>query len=199
MVDGISNAVEPPKRLRPSLPSRYDAQSYQGGGDALSEDSLQSQRPPASRDKDDAFLLQPGQIQHLANFLVRLTLYAADNKDIGIARLSTRCVDLFVKMTRVFPLQNIKIVYFERLIQSALDQFSKAAAAAASSSSAGSSADAKPPSPIFPESTLLSFLEIMSATLDGIDGPSSLFLQNIEQVTVMFGSVYESDSAKVTD
>ena len=55
--------------------------------------------PEGATEKEDDFNIHPTQLQQLANFLVRLGLFAADNKDPVLARFSPRCV----KVRRFYP------------------------------------------------------------------------------------------------
>ena len=94
-------------------------------------------------EKDDEFALHSSMIQMLVNFLVRLGLFAADNRDRAISKLADKCISLYNTLVSIVPTRGTRVVYFERLFQSFIETY------AGRSSSPGSAAGSdKPPVPV---------------------------------------------------
>ena len=74
-------------------------------------------------EKDDEFALHPSMVQMLANFLVRLCVYAADNRDKALSKLADKCVSLYRTLAGIVSMKGIKVVYFERLFQSFCEEY----------------------------------------------------------------------------
>jgi hypothetical protein len=132
------------------------------------------------------------QIHLVANFIIRLGSLACESKEGSFSRLSTKCSNLFKKMVGVYPFQGIKLNYFEKLLAGVADQHSvprkdgitgkdasSNAAQTGSSVSAASSSSSSTKTPNLSEASLTFFLEVQLATLECMDGPSSLLIQNV--------------------
>jgi uncharacterized membrane protein YgcG len=76
-----------------------------------------------SAERDEEFSMQAPMLQIVANFLVRLSLFAADNKDVGIVRLVPRCLMSYRRMVSSLSMNAVTMPYFERLLQGALDNY----------------------------------------------------------------------------
>ena len=55
-------------------------------------------------------------IEMVANFLVRLALFASDNKEPAVQQLAPRCLLLFDTTLRAWPNAHIRFSYFEKII-----------------------------------------------------------------------------------
>ena len=72
---------------------------------------------------DISYTLTKDYVKVLANFVVRLCLFASDNKDPIVAKLSSRCLRLFKKLTSLPSMCSVQLPYYEKLLQNALDGF----------------------------------------------------------------------------
>ena len=97
-----------------------DVESSNSG---LSESSLLLNSVSKLVDKDDEFSMHVTMSQLIGNFLVRLGMFLADSREKAHFQLTTHCVDLFRKLLIVVPMKNMKISYFERLIQTFIDNY----------------------------------------------------------------------------
>ena len=107
-----------------------------GGTDGHERQSLATQRPqgapqsgPSGADRDgadDAYTLPRALVQTLANFVMRLCLFASDNKDAVVAKLSSRCLRLFQKMSVLPAMRTVSLHNFGKVLQNALDSFNAA-------------------------------------------------------------------------
>lgn len=118
-----------------------------GGTDGHERQSLAMQRPQgapqsgssgADRDgADDAYTLPRTLVQTLANFVMRLCLFASDNKDAVVAKLSSRCLRLFQKMSVLPAMRTVSLHNFGKVLQNALDSFNAALAQSATVETSG--------------------------------------------------------------
>lgn len=134
-----------------SIPVQTASGTGIGGGGGTDgherQQSLSSQRPqgppqsaPSGADRDgadDAYTLPRALVQTLANFVMRLCLFASDNKDAVVAKLSSRCLRLFQKMSVLPAMRTVSLHNFGKVLQNALDSFNAAAAQSATAESSG--------------------------------------------------------------
>lgn len=85
---------------------------------------------PEREGADESYTLPRALVQVLANFVMRLCIFATDNKDAVVAKLSSRCLRLFEKMSALPAMRSVPLPYYERLLQNALDGFNQSAAPA---------------------------------------------------------------------
>jgi hypothetical protein len=107
-----------------------------GVGDARPQSAVQMKAParPADRIRAmsmsnanlvDDFTLHPSTVETISNFLVRLVLFAADNKMPTMGSLSVRCTQLFRKLVKLVPMAEVKLAYLDKLVQSALENYAQ--------------------------------------------------------------------------
>ena len=85
---------------------------------------------PEREGADESYTLPRALVQVLANFVMRLCIFATDNKDAVVAKLSSRCLRLFEKMSALPAMRSVPLPYYERLLQNALDGFNQSTAPA---------------------------------------------------------------------
>ncbi len=145
----------------------------------------------------------------LANFLVRLGLFAAEGKDAAMYKLSARCLAIFRKMTHLVPMKNVRMAYFDRYFQTTVENLkpkgSSSAGQSASNSkstSAGSSGNSSSnnnsgaggaqSNPPVSDRSLDTFLLFLTSGLRCSDGPSPLFINSVaslkELIPTMLGT-----------
>jgi hypothetical protein len=73
--------------------------------------------------KDDEYSLQPNLIQLVANFLIRIGLVAASDKEPLVSHLTKPCMVLFSKLITLHPLASIKFAQLEKLTINIIENF----------------------------------------------------------------------------
>lgn len=174
---------------------------------------------------DESYTLPRALVQVLANFVMRLCIFATDNKDAVVSKLSSRCLRLFEKMSALPAMRSVPLPYYERLLQNALDGFNQSIAPAVPIvDPAGVTTGApgpippitadKPPSkptalgtaggsssrtiPLGISDTMLcNLLDIASSSLTCTGGPNKLFEQNAYHLKELHAPVFASETPKV--
>lgn len=172
---------------------------------------------------DESYTLPKALVQVLANFVIRLCLFASDNSNAVVAKLSSRCLRLFEKMSALPAMRSVPLNYYERLLQNAIDSFNLSTAPAvpfpdptAGGTGAGPTTAAppveKPPvkptqgssssssrvtSQGFSDTMLCNFLDIASSSLVCVGGPNKLFEQNASLLKDLHAPVFASESLRV--
>ena len=183
----------------------------------------QSGPPAVSNERegaDESYTLPKALVQVLANFVMRLCLFASDNSNAVVSKLSSRCLRLFEKMSALPAMKSVPLPYFERLLQNAMDGFNLStapavpfpdpaagpgqtpAAAPAEKPSAkptqgSSSSNSRATPQGFSDTMLCNFLDIASSSLVCVGGPNKLFEQNAFLLKDLHGPVFASESLKV--
>lgn len=161
----------------------------------------------------DDFMLQQNMIQMLANFLVRLGLFVADSKERALHRMSPRCVDLFRRLAFVVPLKNIRISYFERLLQTFFENYANTTSSTKSGqknsqsksndddsrsrSSANKTASSSAATAGVSDRILNTFLQFLVVSLSAPDSSCALFLQHVTLVKDLLHPVLHNDNPKM--
>ena len=146
---------------------------------------------------EEPFVLSKSLVQILSNFLMRLCIFSSDNKDAVVAKLSSRCSKLFLKLTFFPCMKAIPLPYFEKLLQNALEQFSSESVIdlhnkyenEATTNLPGrmsppantpnlSGEDTKRTLLPFSETILINFVDIITAGLSCVGGPNNVFEQH---------------------
>lgn len=73
--------------------------------------------------KDDEYSLQPNLIQLVANFLIRIGLVAASDKEPLVSHLTNPCMALFSKLITLHSLASIKLAQLEKLTINIIENF----------------------------------------------------------------------------
>ena len=174
---------------------------------------------------DESYTLPKTLVTILANFVIRLCLFASDNSNAVVAKLSSRCLRLFEKMSALPAMKTVALSYYERLLQNAIDSFNLSTAPAAVPfpdpavvAGAGPAAAAGPPpaekppvkptqgssssssrvtSQGFSDTMLCNFLDIASSSLVCVGGPNKLFEQNAFLLKDLHAPVFASESLRV--
>jgi hypothetical protein len=111
---------------------------------------------------EDEFHLTMTMIEMVANFLVRLALFASDNKEPAVQRLAPRCLFLFKTTIEAWPNVHIRFSYFEKLI-------------ATSNTRLDLGANDSPYSPTL----LATCLDVIHITLGVGSQPNTFFIDNL--------------------
>lgn len=176
---------------------------------------------------DESYTLPRALVQVLANFVMRLCIFATDNKDAVVSKLSSRCLRLFEKMSALPAMRSVPLPYYERLLQNALDGFNQSIAPAVPLvDPAGVTTGAPGPGPIPPitadkppskpaalgtaggsssrtipqgisDTMLCNLLDIASSSLTCTGGPNKLFEQNAYHLKELHAPVFASETPKV--
>ena len=112
---------------------------------------------------DDDFHLTMTMIEMVANFLVRLALFASDNKEPAVQQLAPRCLLLFDTTLRAWPNAHIRFSYFEKIIATSNARLDVTTAT----------------DPPYSSALLLTCLEIMHITLGRNTRPNTFFIDNV--------------------
>jgi hypothetical protein len=206
-MDAESSAGEfksPEIKLNMEQPPRLDGQNAVEG----------QSRQISTNERDLDIALHSTLIPVLANFLVRLGLFAAEGKDVAMNRLSGRCLAIFRKMSHLVPMKNVRMTYFDRYFQSTVETLKqksivdggKELSKILSQPSSGQTKSSSGPSNVassgkesgsvsqqVSERSLEVFLNLVSCGLECSDGPGPLFLNNIsalrDLVPIVLGSL----------
>ena len=165
----------------------------------------------SSRDKDQERILHSAQIILIANFLVRLSLFAIESRDVSINRLLPICVDLFQKLVHVFPFEHVKLTYMDKFIR--LGQTTTPTAASATSTANSNSNDVNPTSSptatptsatatisalIVREHAMNTYLEMTLSSFSSLHGSTHLLLQCLSQGgPLLIDAVFQLESPKI--
>lgn len=182
---------------------------------------------PEREGADESYTLPRALVQVLANFVMRLCIFATDNKDAVVSKLSSRCLRLFEKMSALPAMRSVPLPYYERLLQNALDGFNQSIAPAVPVvDPAGVTTGAPGPGPIPPitadkppskptalgtasgsssrtipqgisDTMLCNLLDIASSSLTCAGGPNKLFEQNAYHLKELHAPVFASETPKV--
>ena len=157
----------------------------------------------AVNDKDDEYTLHPSMVQVVANFLIRLGLLAASDKDVIVSHLSSSCVRLFSNLVKLYPMVLIKLPHLEKLIFNITEAYnsqdksnsSPPDPASSSSSSKLAFENAKnmssngskgvastKPSGILSENVILIVSKFLVTILDCCDGVSPFITQHLSLI-----------------
>jgi hypothetical protein len=187
--------------------------------DQISLESLPANTMMNSQnEKEEEFSLHPSMIQMIGNFLVRLGLFTADNKDPLLSKLSDKCVVTYQTLAKTVCMTNIKITYFERLFKTFLDNAAKNRASSSASNSAKEPSNGKPeedtsqkgrsgnplPSsksqrgndnPIgeISERMLLILIQFLSVSMENNDSTANLVYDNIGLLKELLGPLVQTD------
>jgi hypothetical protein len=171
---------------------------------------------------DESYTLPKALVQVLANFVIRLCLFASDNSNAVVAKLSSRCLRLFEKMSALPAMRSVPLNYYERLLQNAIDSFNLSNAPAVSlpdpagvpgagpatavppaekppvkPTQGSSSSSSRVTSQGFSDTMLCNFLDIASSSLVCVGGPNKLFEQNAFLLKDLHAPVFASESLRV--
>jgi hypothetical protein len=171
-----------------------------------SANPMQSGPPSSGSSQGDSdYALHQSLVPVLANFLVRLALFAAEGKDPGMHKICARCLLIFRKMARLMSMKHIKMAYFDRYFQTTVENLKPknsalgpphlAALSGPSTSGSSNSSSASKPggssgpassaaqqanvSQMVSDKSVETFISLLQCGLDCFDGPSPLFLQNL--------------------
>jgi hypothetical protein len=172
----------------------------------------------SQNEKEEEFSLHPSMIQMIGNFLVRLGLFTADNKDPLLSKLSDKCVLIYQTLVNTVVMTNIKITYFERLFKTFLDNAAKNRAGTSSVSnnngkdnSIGKSDEenslkGRNPNPLLSskrandnsvgeisERMFLILIQFLSVSLENKDLTANLVYDNIGLLKEMLGPLVQTD------
>jgi len=124
---------------------------------------------------EDDFKLSPSMVELITNFLVRISLFASDNKDENVVSLTPRCIRLLRRTLQLWEDANIKVVYFEKIIHMSQSEQS--------------------PSP----SLYATCLDILNEVLSAPSRPNPFFLQHVQKLQVLVLLCFEENSEKVVE
>ncbi len=140
-----------------------------------------------SRERDNEASLSVGMVNVLANFLLRLGILVADAKDPSILKLYSSCIYLYKKMLRLFESPTLKVPYFDKLIQSAVE---------CSSFVPTTPENLNKPSSSFSEPAMLACLEFLVVSFDNMNKPSVLLSSNINLIKDLLPYLYNNDNPR---
>jgi len=130
---------------------------------------------------EDEFQLTMTMIEMVANFLVRLALFASDNKEPAVQRLAPLCLLLFQTTLKAWPSAHIRFSYFEKLI-------------ATSNARLDIAAINDPP---YSPTLLATCLDIVYVTL-GVDSqPNTFFLDNLVKAQQLICPCFDVQNIKI--
>lgn len=144
----------------------------------------------AVRDKEhESSCLSLSMVHVLANFLLRLGLQAADTKDASMSKVYSTSLYLFKKMLRLFDSKTLKIPYFDKVIQNAVESSSFTLNPANKPPTSSSTSTSS-------ESAMLACLEFLVHSFDSMNRPSLLFSTNINSIRELLPYLYNNDNAR---
>mmetsp|Transcript_18261 Transcript_18261/g.56203 ORF Transcript_18261/g.56203 Transcript_18261/m.56203 type:complete len:2156 (-) Transcript_18261:318-6785(-) len=118
--------------------------------------------------QENDFHLTMTMIEMVANFLVRLALFASDNKETAVQQLAPHCLALFTATLRAWPNAHIRFSYFEKVIATSnarLDTLAK--------------------DPPYSPALLATCLEIMHTSLGVGQRPNAFLLDNLTKAQLL--------------
>ena len=141
----------------------------------------------------DSFALNKGSVQILANFLIRMSFLAVDNKDASVARLSPRCLRLFAKLGALPLMHTVNLPYFEKMLQNTLDTKREPNARR------DRGERVHPGVEVISDSAIITCLELTTASLSSNEqGPNPhLFEAHAELLTDLTPYIFDSESVEV--
>ncbi len=110
-----------------------------GGGTAEAEadiPALSAAQFRAGAQQEDSFCLNTQMVEMIVNFLVRMTLFAAGSRDMGMIGLSKQCLGLMSQVLKMWPKTVlVKYAYFEKHLHVPIEVALKQEGAGGTSSS----------------------------------------------------------------